>query len=135
MDVKVLIGTNSFTIVKPDTKSGEKKITIVFEPTMEQKLAHTVIPQIDFRQANVRDVIEFLRQASEDYSPFKDAKHKSVNFVTKIDDAEDVGTITFKAQRISLRDTLNAITSVANLEYELRDNWVLIKPVPKKVKK
>ena len=42
---KVVIGTNTFTVVKPTAGP-----LIVFEPTIEQKLARTIIPDIDFRR-------------------------------------------------------------------------------------
>ena len=130
---QVVIGTNAFTV----QKSEVRQIAVSFEPTMEQKLSRTIIPEIDFRNAAVEDVIEFLRKASEEHSPFKGARHKGVNIVAQLGAAtpEELGSITFKAQKISLKDTLNAITSVASLEYELRDNWILVRPKPKKVKK
>ncbi len=126
----IVVGTNVFTVIRTSDRRSVRRV----EPSLEQKLAHTIIPEINFREADIRDVIEYLRQASEEYSPYTEAQHRGVNLIVTRDDtgAEPTGRITFRAQRLSLGEALKAVLSVANLEYEVRNNWILIRRRPPK---
>ncbi len=117
------------------------------------KMKNIMIPDIEFRQANINDVIEFLQDASRDYDLIeKDAAKKGVNIILNIgndtaaampdvasddpfaDTAEDMGDtqsggvplITFSARHISLLEALKIVTKVSNLKYRVEDSVVMI---------
>jgi len=103
------------------------------------KLKRIVIPQVDFRQAHVSDVVEFLRKASVERDPEK----TGVNIVLKIgprpppkglddpfsearDWLNNPPLITFTARQLSLYDTLQLIGQVSNLEIRIMSWGVLV---------
>ncbi|MEI6150490.1 MAG: von Willebrand factor type A domain-containing protein, partial [bacterium] len=122
---------------KPDARTAE---TI-------RNLEKTIIPQIEFRQANIHDVVEFLAKAGvEGDSRTLDKVKKSPNIVLNLDkDAEKAGEIadlfeakktdeaspaeiTFTARYISMLDALKIVTQVAGLKYRIVDGTVMIEP-------
>ena len=117
---RVKIGDTSFTIVKAESQMAAVK----------QVLETTVVPQLDFREARVRDVLDFLRTASVDFSPLQDPKQKGVNIVVKVPPESkllDV-PITFKANNMNMYEILKAVTGVAQLDFEVQIGWILITP-------
>jgi len=121
------------------------------------KMNLIVIPEIDFRQANIHDVVDFLQEASVDYDPAEDPKdRKGVNIILHLgttaadmgapaaapasDDffksldaagpagGSDVPLITFRARDISLHEAMKIVTEVANLKYRIDGKVVLIVP-------
>ena len=116
-----------------------------------------VIPTIEFRQANIVDVINYLRDASEAQDPEK----AGVNIILNVegsgpaaaetpapaptDDpwgAADAGAtaapagggmsgipaITLNLRRVSLLDAIKYVTEIAGLKYRIEDRAVIITP-------
>ncbi len=119
------------------------------------KMEEIKIPEIDFRQANIHDVVDFLQMASVDFDPADiPDEEKGVNiilslgqgnkstaaaaqpddpFASMLDegDAADGGQvplITFTARYISLLEALKIVTQVANLKYRIEGSVVMIVP-------
>lgn len=122
---------------------------------ISEKMEGIIIPEIDFRQANINDVVQFLQESSIEYdaSPGK----KGVNIILNLSGAEggaiaavlsddgfggDFGSteapvsggggadlITFRAREISLLEALKIVTDVANLKYRIEGNVVMILPI------
>ena len=120
---KMVIGDKTYTVIEAPKA----------EPSLQQKLTKTIIPKIDFRQAHVNDVIEYLKRASTTHSPYKDARHKGVNIVVfaKPEELKRVPLISFSAHDLSLLDALKSICSAAGLRYEIRRKWIMIKVKPR----
>jgi hypothetical protein len=117
----VKIGKQQFTLLKPEQKPM----------TLMQVLKSTKIPKIEFRQTNVHDVIDFLQQASAEFCPSDDPKWKGgVNIVLNLKGMKkrDLPIITFNAEQISLHEALNVVTQIAELEQEIRENVIMIRP-------
>ena len=114
---KVELGEATYTIVK--------KVTIKL--TLPQKLKRTIIPKMDFRNAGMRSVIDFLRQASIDYSPPSEEKHKGVNLILLLK-GQPEPKVTFQARELSLKDALEAVASVTELNLRVEGNVVYIEP-------
>lgn len=123
-----------------------------------EKLERIVIPQIEFRQANIHDVVDFLVRASIDEDPEPDPDQRGVNiilnlgrdaprrepdFVMPDDPFADLDrdrrpraaprpgediTVTFTARFITLKQALDIITRVAGLKYHIEGNVVMIVP-------
>ena len=118
------------------------------------KMKAIMIPEIEFRQANINDVIDFLQEASRDFDTETDPNKKGVNIILNIGDntspiADDtvasddpfaetvsenaasgggVPSITFSARHISLLEALKIVTKVSNLKYRVEDSVVMILP-------
>jgi hypothetical protein len=91
--------------------------------TAAQKLEEVVVPQADFRQANIEDVVDFLRQASGDFSP----DHTPANFVLHPSaTGTNVPPITLNATSMRLGELLKLVLQAGRLKYSLEDNVVMI---------
>ena len=102
-----------------------------------------IIPEIDFRQADIREAIDFLTKASLQY----DKQKRGVNFVVdfspgpqafrvdpslvqsgQTDVKADIPKITFAARRIGLLEALRSVTAT-DMKYRIENNIVAIVPV------
>ena len=117
------------------------------------KMKAIKIPEVDFRQANIRDVIQFLQDASVEYDPEPDpAKKTGVNIILNLGGARpgagappggglggepgvvepgvaEAPPITFTARYISLLEALKIVTDVAGLKYRIEGSVVIIVPL------
>ncbi|AKJ65451.1 hypothetical protein [Kiritimatiella glycovorans] len=118
---------------------------------LRQKLEDIIIPELDFREANIKDVVNFLSDMCQ-------RQGKPVNFIllgldsAKArsqqgggDDEDEFGfggggggqqsggaediTVTISLRDISVLDALKYITEMAGLKYEVNPNVVTITPV------
>lgn len=114
------------------------------EPELKRKMDAIQIPEIDFRQAEVSDVIAFLLEASRDYAPTQDQSRIRLSHVLypleqRRQDAEHDRkysrleqhcggkTITLNLRYCSLLNLLDFVTRYAGVEYELKGNRIIIK--------
>lgn len=104
--------------------------------SIRERLEQVTIPQIEFRQAAISDVIAFLREASVQFSRAKNEQDRGVNIVLDLQGRTelDAPTITFSARHLSLREVLEAVTGISGFQYEVRPNWILVRPKPDKPK-
>ena len=128
------------------------------EDRILSKMEAIRIPEIDFRQANIHDVVNFLQEASVEYDPSDDPNApKGVNIILNLQaigetDASapaaeadpfgfgaaepvggggpggDVPLVTFNARYISLLEALRIVTRVTRLEYRVDGSVVMIVP-------
>ena len=126
---------------------------------LREKMSKIIIPEIEFRQANIRDVVNFLVEASIAGDPEGHGVNIVLNLPAETAEAEAapvptleeelpffgeeevpapapaptegplVPTITLNLRRISLLDALKIITEVAGLRYRIEGNVVVITPV------
>ncbi len=118
-----------------------------------QKMTQIRIPEVDFRQANIRDVVTFLHMQSVEFDPEK----RGVNIILKLDAdaggasapaAAPVGAfgafgepaagapggaanetlVTFSALDITLKEALDYSVDIAALKYLIRGNAVMVMP-------
>ena len=140
---KLTIAGKAYTLSKTLTKDQQ----------VVERMKRIVIPEIDFRQANVYDVIRFLHGASVEFdSGPRSAQQRGVNTFLSLDlpvpaapagtdSAEDdpfavpagkqtyrsdVPLITFSARYISLHDALNIICKICGLQWTVKDGLILI---------
>ena len=135
---------DSTTISDPSGKTPEEMTA--------DKMRGIEIPSINFRQANINDVVDFLQQASRDYDdPQLPPEKRGVNLILKLgtsstgsadsipsDDpfaqtgesasAGGVPPITFKATSMNLYEVLRVITDISELKFRIRGNIVMIMP-------
>ena len=119
---------------------------------VREKLKEIKIPEIDFRQADIKDVVNFLSDASKKQSSGKDGDSGGVaielydGFATAtgtvapddpFGDAADPGAtgggetplVTFHAKDVSLEDALRIVTSVSGQKYRIDDGKVKVVPL------
>lgn len=149
-------GTYAQSFSKGD-KKGDDGITTKPPTTQEQvireKMQKIVIPDLEFRDANITDIVGFLGDASrENDDPDVPPDERGINFILNlgaetqsitapIDDnpwgvppptstAGVGGTplITIKARFVKLSDAMDMIMEMAGLKYRVRGNMVVIMP-------
>lgn len=127
--------------------AGEGKAGAGLSHSVKQKLGQTKVPEVNFRQAHIRDVVHFLSEASRNHDPKKvgvnmiwsgdAAALKKMRPMGKKDggtgkkdgvDASGVPLITFRARHISVLEALNIVTQIAGLKYRIEGNIVLVMP-------
>ena len=137
------------TITSTDSEDNKRTEVI-------KKMKNIRIPEIDFRQANIRDVVDFLHAQSVEFDPAENPEErKGVNIILKLgsdkvtaaataapdpwgglDDGGglDAGgggnemLVTFSALDMTLEEALNVVVEYANLKYIIRGNMVKIMP-------
>ncbi len=125
---------------------------------LQQKMERIIIPRIEFRQANIRDVVNFLVEASREADPDKEGVNIILNLsvpegarmatpapapqaadpwddwdqpLTAAPADSGVGpipTITLNLRRISLMEAIRYITEVAGLKFRVEESAVIITP-------
>jgi len=104
----VKIGDSQLTVVRPDP--AQARIVASLK-------AHK-IPKIDFKQANIRDVVGFLRHEVED---------KDVSIVLA-EGAGEADPITMLVGNSTLYNVLGILCDVAGLNWEVRHGVVMLDP-------
>ncbi len=95
--------------------------------TLEYKARQIIIPEIDFRSANLHDVIEFLHQSSIKHG----TDGNGVNIIPIIPEYLDLSTISMTARNMSLYDVLAYVAECNELTVRVDDNaLVLCEPRP-----
>jgi len=110
---------------------------------LKDKMDAIVIPEVDFRESSINDVFRFMREASLKYDP----DGKGINMALHIgphrrppddqdfsfveldpDVAKKYPPITFCGYDHSFQEVLTIVTSLADLNYRIYSNVVLIVP-------
>lgn len=133
-----------------DDKSGdaERQRTIL-------KMKAIKIPEVDFKQANIQDVVKFLADASKEFDTVsRESERKGVDIVLKLPPdanapaevkktednpfagtgavveasapAGDMPVITFTARQVSLYDALKLTCDLAGLKMRVRKSIVML---------
>jgi general secretion pathway protein D len=137
-------------VVAPKVEPTER-IDVVRPTEIARKLREIILPEVNFREANINDVVTFLALESRR----RDPDRVGVNFVLRLGEraapaaapvtdmppedefaapapapAAPAGPqlITLTLHNISLEDTVRYVTSVAGLKYWLEPNAVVIVP-------
>jgi len=120
------------------------------------KMSKIRIPEVDFRQANIRDVVKFLFEQSVEFDPAPSAAdRKGVTIILKLEGdaggaaaapaaapagdffsapaaaapgAANETLVTFSALDISLKDALDYSVDIAGLKYLIRGSAVMVMP-------
>ncbi len=109
------------------SKTGDEKAV----EAMIGRLKGTMIPTLDFRDANIKDVILFL---SETCRRLDEPAHDGINFILLgLEQSDKTGAtvgndITISIRDMSLFDSLQAIVEMANLRLEVQPESVTVMP-------
>lgn len=103
----VVIGKASFTLIK----------SVQAPSALEKKMDGIIIPQLQFRQANIADVLNYLRQVSIDLDKTDiPPEQKGVNFILK-GNPQEMPSITLNLSSVPLSDAVKFVTEMAGLKY------------------
>ncbi len=155
-DVRAKWNPPVYKIVEPPKQVEHARI-VNSQPILD-KMRKIIIPEIEFRQANVHDVVDFLNKASrEGDKETTDPTQKGVNIILNLNPGQagasaapaaaaadpfapaaggaaaggggrNAYEITFQARYINLVEALKIITSVSGLKYLVDGNVVMIVP-------
>jgi general secretion pathway protein D len=107
---------------KEKTKSAEE---LAIE-AMGAKLKSIVIPSLDFRDANIKDVVLFLTETCRR----QDTTGKGVNILLLgMDSAAEQSSITISIRDMNLYEALQYIVEMASLKFEVKAKAVAVSPV------
>ena len=96
--------------------------------SLSQKLDSIIIPQIQFHDANINDVIQYLAAQGK----LRDPDRKGVNIVLM--DKGNKSRVYMSVRNISLRKALISLATMADLSLEIEEGRtsVMLKPKEKK---
>ena len=149
-DLPDVNASGNVTAGHPTDASGQSP-----EQTTIEKMQKIQIPEINFRAANINDVVSFFQQASREFDSQEIApEHRGVNIILKtpapaapVEAALDTGDdpfapvanaggatggippVTFSARFMSLYDALTYVTELSALKFRVRGNVVMIMPI------
>ena len=124
---------------------------------INRKMSAIIIPEVDFRSANIHDVISFLQESSVEFDQTaKEGEKRGINIILNLGssssaaaasapattelfpaagetaappvDAANAALITFKARDISLYDALKIVTEVSQTKFRVEGNVVMVMP-------
>jgi len=113
--------------IAPTTKKTKSPEELAKE-AMKDRLQDIVIPSLDFRDANIKDVVLFLTEIARR----QDDSKKGVNILLLgMEDsmATDQNNITISIRDMSLLQALQYIVEMASLKFEVQAQAVAIMPV------
>lgn len=119
----------------PAVRIQQTTITDKGKRPLQEKLNDIVIPQLDFRQANIVDVIKYLDHVSIVYDKESAPGERGVHFILKLKHPgiaaqADLPLLTLSLRNIVLMDAIKYITEVTGLKYRIEEDAVVITPNP-----
>ncbi|MCX7007920.1 MAG: von Willebrand factor type A domain-containing protein [Kiritimatiellaeota bacterium] len=115
--------TRRLNVLVTDTdekaKAEDEKQSLERHATRE-RLAKTTIPNIDFKQANIQDVAQFISQT-------KSADGTDAGLKIEVDPSvAEVPPITMTLKRVNALDTVKYVSDIAGLSYHIDGDKVVI---------
>ncbi|MCG3150550.1 MAG: hypothetical protein PCFJNLEI_04036 [Verrucomicrobiae bacterium] len=89
---------------------------------LKRRLAETIMPAVNFREATALDVVQYLQTESGKLT----ADKAEVNIVWMVPPDAKVGKVTLNLKKVPLGDVLNYVTQLAGLKYRVESHAVVI---------
>lgn len=117
--LKILCAVQFFVIILLVVLVVAPCLRLTPQEKLEAKLKRIVIPEIEFREASIHDVMDFLsKQSREEDGKEPDPTKRGVGVILYLSKPEEqVPTITMSVRYITLLDTVKAVSQVAGVEY------------------
>lgn len=94
---------------------------------LRRKLEELIVPEVNFREAVARDVVDFLRAESRRL----DQEKVGINIVWRTPEAAASAKVTLSLRKVPLGDVLRYVTELSGLKYRVDAYAVVIyKPEP-----
>ncbi len=98
---------------------------------METPLRQMIVPTVDFREADLTDVVKFLGEVSAEISPDK----RPMSFVLQLPPGTTTPRVTLSLRQIPMLDVLRYITGATGVSFKIEPHAVVIykaqAPAPK----
>ncbi len=91
---------------------------------LSAKLDRLIIPKLSFRQATLKEVIDYVEEQSRKVDP----EGVGVKILLKLPEGSQKGTLTFDMRRISVRDVLKYLAEVADVRFRIESGAVVLEP-------
>lgn len=102
---------------------------------LAEKMKKIIIPKLEFRDARIDDVINYLQQQSIAFDKDSPPAEKGVNIILKLksfqgtaDAPANMPAITLFLKNLSLMDAFKYITEYSGLKYRIEENTVVVYP-------
>ena len=142
------VTTAEFGGIITNPLGGEESATLKARTAVEDKMRRIIIPEVNFRDAKIQDVVTFLQDASREYDdPNTPIEQRGVNFALRMPQAAaaaggrdifdlrggaggagDGTLINFTTRYSNLHTILSTVMDLARMKYSIRDNIVTIMP-------
>ena len=115
---KIKVGDKTLVVESVELTSAKKALI--------KKSKSIIIPEMAFREANVRDAVAFLNQAAKQSDPDKEG----VNILVMLPpgDATAQPTLTIELHNVPLYDALRYSCEALGLHMRIDDNAVVLSP-------
>ncbi|NLB54339.1 MAG: hypothetical protein GX811_00970 [Lentisphaerae bacterium] len=115
----ITLGTNVFIL------ELEKQLAIESR-TLNKVLSETIIPEVNFRDARVKDILDYLMSLSQGHIEV-DGERIRLNLVVNVKSQQKLsGSITFSAKEITLGDLIKTVLSVTGLRARVDKQTLII---------
>jgi len=94
--------------------------------SVETKLKSIVIPEVDFVDARVEDVFEFVADASREYDNLSSKDSKGINIILNMTQADRDKTVTFKGKKFSVMQLVETLCTIGRLNYTVEGNFMMV---------
>jgi general secretion pathway protein D len=112
---------------KPEAADGQRELTAAEKQAaaLRGRLEHIRIPAIAFQDADIQQVVLELSSLCRKLDP----EHKGVNLVVFGTSEVSLPSITFSGTDLSMLETLDIITQMAGMKYEIGPAMIHLTPV------
>ncbi|MDB6139263.1 MAG: hypothetical protein JWO94_2335 [Verrucomicrobiaceae bacterium] len=83
-----------------------------------------ILPRVDFADATVPEIVEFLREKTRDFDP----KHEDINFIYKDGGTPSSAKITLALTNVPLSELLTYVAELGNLKLETDGHTIVLTP-------
>jgi hypothetical protein len=91
----------------------------------EARLSRLIAPEVNFEQAKLDEVLEWIRLKAQNLAP----KGQAPNFVFRLGASQQNVTVTLRLTSVSLRDVLRTVADVGQLEIDYQPYAIIVKPL------
>jgi len=103
---------------------------------IQRKLERIIIPKLEFKEATLREAVDFLKKKSVELDTQSPFGERGVNIVLKLDENpaipgltnEQEGRITVSLSNVPLVEALRYVTGLANLKFKVEPYGVAVVP-------
>jgi len=99
---------------------------------VKDRMQTLLIPEVDFRNATINDIVSFLREPKTYYDPDNRRHYPPVDVVLVVPEGKHplIPRVTLRAQSISMLATVRTVAKLAGLDFSISDGrvWLEYKP-------
>lgn len=115
---RIIVDKTPYTLIRTEEK----------EPPLRQKLRRIIIPELSFKDGDVRDVVELLSSLGRDADVAEaNPARKGVNLVLRLGDTQPP-TVTLNARYVSMMEAIVLVSELTGMQYQVRENYVMLFP-------